>query len=323
MNGIDWASGDVVLACQLLCAGTLAAHLLILRPRGARKDLLLDARIVQDELDLAERLGHVAAENVETIAVQQVLRRIRQNPRSAGLVLERIPALASTAARNSSITPTDVEYLGGALDRLSDAAQRYLRGAWPRAGALSAVMVAAPARDLHRKALHQNEKDQDAIDLAKIEVAEADVDDADLDDADGDGDDMDLDDLELDDADLDDADSSSSAEMLDLSDEEFAELFGDDLNYEAAGDATTKTSAVHLNGPRAASDLEPAPAPADLPSDAGAPAWLDLVKAETPRRTSGLGLADRHARPYRPARPSGHSSARRVEQLDRSSVLPR
>jgi hypothetical protein len=144
-GAVDWAGPDVVLACQLVSAAALTVHLLILRPRAARRDLLLDARIVQDELDLAERLGHVTAANPETLALQQLLRRVRQNPRSARLVLDRIPALSRAAQQGSP--PMHVEYLTGALDRLGDAAQRYLRGAWPRGGTLSAE-PAGPVVDL-------------------------------------------------------------------------------------------------------------------------------------------------------------------------------
>jgi len=142
MTAVAWSSADVVLAGQLVSAAALAVHLLILRPRAARRDLLLDARIVQDELDLAERLGQVCAASPETLALQQLLRRVRQNPRSAALVLDRIPALARATQRGS--VQTHVEYVGGALDRLGDAGQRYLRGAWPRAGALSAGPPVTP-----------------------------------------------------------------------------------------------------------------------------------------------------------------------------------
>ena len=133
MSGVHWTSADVVLAGQLVSATALAVHLLILRPRAAGQNLLLDARIMQDELDLAERLGHVSSTNLETIALQQLLRRIRRNPGSAGLVLERIPELAQAAEFDSR--PTEAEYLLGALDRLNDAGRRYLRAAWPRATA--------------------------------------------------------------------------------------------------------------------------------------------------------------------------------------------
>jgi hypothetical protein len=137
MNFPDLTDTGLVAAGQLGTALALAVHLLYLRPRAARRDLVLDARLIQDELELAERAGHVTG--AEYVAVQQLLQRVGQNPRSAQLVLTRIPWL-----RQDVVTGTpqpDVEYLTGALDRLGDAGERYLRVAWPRAGALVGLPV--------------------------------------------------------------------------------------------------------------------------------------------------------------------------------------
>jgi hypothetical protein len=294
MSGIDWGSADVVLACQLLTAGTLAVHLLVLRPRGAKQDLLLDARIVQDELDLAERLGQISANSVEAIATQQLLRRIRQNPRSAGLVLERIPELALAA--RASIGPTDIEYLGGGLDRLSDAVHRYLRGAWPRAGVLSATAASAstPVWSLAEPELDQNEPDPyNPADVLYL------IEDKDLTDQKEPADDKepahhDPDEVEPAHSEIDSRDDKAVHDTADHDEEEDEDVFLD------------------------ADEITVPP----ISEDDWAPSWVDLVRVETPRRSSGTGTADRHARPYRPALSTGHPS-RRAEPVDRSSVLPR
>jgi hypothetical protein len=307
VNGIDWGGPDVVLACQLICATTLSAHLLILRPRAARRDLLFDARVVQDELDLAERLGHVDPLNVETIAVQQLLRRVRQNPRSAGLVLARIPALARSAAH--STRRTDVEYLGGALDRLSDAAQRYLRGAWPRAGTLSTTVRAIPPTvwdDGRQLDLDDADPYPSADELYLIEDDEG----LDFDDAF---------DAEFD-AEFEDDDDESADEHLVAQLDENLDV---DLDSDLDVSEPAWTAAEEQARPPRRDAPGPVPITVQLSEASGSPAWVDLVQAETPRRNAGLGLADRHARPYRPARSSGHSAARRIEQPDHSSVLPR
>jgi hypothetical protein len=285
MNGVDWAGADVVLACQLVSATALAAHLLILRPRAAAQDLLLDARIIQDELDLAERLGHITSNNLETIALQQLLRRIRQNPSSASLVLERIPTLAQALDYRSR--PAEAEYLIGALDRLSDASRRYLRGAWPRAGVRSARLPLVPTQ--HRDPVEigylQDDQlsDDDLNAIAGLGVDDSDIVDVDVVDV------VDVDEIGADD--FDDAEATDEQPDRDR-----------DSN---SGSGSGSGSGSKRSGSE------------------WTPTWVDLVRAETPRRNSSLGQADRHARPYRPARPSAHASSRRLEQLDRSSVLPR
>jgi hypothetical protein len=288
MSGVDWAGTDTVLASQLVIAAALAVHLLILRPRAARADLLLDVRIIQDELELAGRLGHVAEVSVEIVAVQQLLRRVQQNPRSAGLVLERIPALAQTARHGSR--PTDAEYLGGALDRLSDAGQRYLRGAWPRAGALSAAITVPTAA---------HGADEPVRDQASVHPEDDDL-------ADEFGDEYDDDrgaDLEL-----------SPDLELDSDPEHDSDLDGDETGWTAIDEQARHASR---------DAFAPAPTTVDLSEPEWTPAWMDLVLAEGPSRTSESGQSDRHARPFRPSRSSNHSSARKSERLDRSSVLPR
>ena len=349
MNPVDWAGGDAVLTCQLVSAAALAAHLLILRPRAASRDLLLDAGIVQDELDLAERLGHISSTDVETIALQQLLCRVRRNPGSTGLVLARIPALArSVGYRTGS---AEAEYLLGALDRLSDAGRRYLRTAWPRTGTLAAAMTSAPAigRDLEPDLEPVRYLDDDldfADDVRSYDVRSYDVrtdealvddattdaggrDDATTDAGNGDdarvdavsasdaGDDLDHYDARRDLSDLDQAPPSEPARKATLRADADRSAAGAGKNPGAPSDHELD----RYSGSRAGRDGEPADP--ELSEPDGAPAWVDLVRAETPRRNSGLGQADRHARPYRPARSSGHAASRRIEQPDRSSVLPR
>jgi hypothetical protein len=301
MSGIDWGSTDTVLASQLVIATALAVHLLILRPRAARADLLLDAQIIQDELELAVRLGNVTEVSVEIVATQQLLRRVQQNPRSAGLVLERIPALAQTARQGPR--PTDVEYLSGALDRLSDAGQRYLRGAWPRAGALPPPIAVATA---------VRETDEPIRDQANVHLEDDD------DFVEEFGDEYDEDapeqsptvrgtergvDLELH-QDLD----------PDPDPEHDSELDGDEPAWTAIDEQVRRASRDAFS---------PTPATVDLSEPEWTPAWMDLVLAESSPRTSDSGQSDRHARPFRPSRSSNHSSARKSERLDRSTVLPR
>jgi hypothetical protein len=306
MTTIDWSSADVVLAGQLISAAALAVHLLILRPRAARRDLLLDARIVQDELDLAERLGHVSSINPETLALQQLLRRIRQNPRSAALVLDRIPALARATQRGSQ--QTHVEYVGGALDRLGDAGQRYLRGAWPRAGALSA----GPPDELPPENYPVEGELRSRPDIGFP--------------TDDDEDDWD-DDL---DAGLDYDDDTDEPDEKDDSPDEKDEFDPDELPWPAAED---RSMAGRNLGPREV-DLTDYPDDRSRRDDrnelgqrddpAWSPAWVDLVRAESAERVSaGRAGHDRHSRPFRPARSSTRATNRPGEPVDRSSVLPR
>jgi hypothetical protein len=323
MNPVDWASGDVVLTCQLVSATALAVHLLVLRPRAASRDLQLDARIVHDELDLAERLGHVSSTDVETIALQQLLCRVRRNPGSAGLVLGRIPALArSVGYRNRS---AEAEYILGALDRLSDAGRRYLRTAWPRTGALSAAMASSPAllREMEPARYLDDDIDFDGSDFDDIvSVDHVSIDDADLDVTDLTAADLKASDLngsDPKDADLNGTDNSEDVERTDSRSEKMGpgQAPPSEPNPPADRNAAVRLDLDSEQNSGRRSDRE-----SDSEPDY-APAWVDLVRAETPRRNSSLGTADRHARPYRPARSSGHAASRRIEQPDRSSVLPR
>jgi hypothetical protein len=319
MSEIDWAGGDVVLACQLLTAATLAVQLLVLRPRRARHDLLLDARIIQDELDLAERLGHISATNVEIVAMQQLLCRVRQNPQSVGLVLERIPFLALAVGHDTG--PVEAEYVGGALDRLSDAAQRYLCGAWPRAATLSAIgtgrSIAVPHPETDRADLRPEVDGQahDSRDEERADVIQLPDDDLDSEFEDELDEDLDSD-LEVDDP--------GNLDMMDDLDDD--ELRDDDRDLDDDLDDEFTVYLDHRLTPERSPDRDTADA-ADRPGSGQGPtqlpAWVELVRTETPRRTSALGQADRHARPFRPARSTAHSSANRIDPIDRSSVLPR
>jgi uncharacterized protein YjbI with pentapeptide repeats len=293
----------------------------------------LDARIVHDELDLAERLGHVSSTDVETIALQQLLCRVRRNPGSAGLVLARIPALArSVGYRNRS---AEAEYLLGALDRLSDAGRRYLRTAWPRTGALSAAMASPPAllREMEPARYLDDDIDFDGSDFDDIvSVDHVSIDDTDLDVTDLTAADLKASDFNgtdfngsglngsgPKDADLNGTDSSEDVEANDSRSEKMGpgQAPPSEPNPPADRNATVRLDLDSEPNSGRRSDRESDPEP-DY-----APAWVDLVRAETPRRNSSLGTADRHARPYRPARSSGHAASRRIEQPDRSSVLPR
>ncbi|HST85601.1 MAG TPA: hypothetical protein VLL08_27935 [Kineosporiaceae bacterium] len=313
MNPVGWTSGDVVLTCQLVSATALAVHLLVLRPRAASQDLRLDARIIHDELDLAERLGHVSSTDVETIALQQLLCRVRRNPSSAGLVLARIPALARSVGYRSR--PVEAEYLLGALDRLSDAGRRYLRTAWPRTGSLSAAMTSTPAMLRERELRYLD----DDIDFAGSDFAGSDFDDV------VSVDQVSVDDAELDVPDLNGSDSRADTEQDDARNEttDLGKAPGSESDLAPDRNATVRLDLDTDRNSGRRSDRDGEQAEVELSEPDDAPAWVDLVRAETPRRNSGLGLADRHARPYRPARSSGHAASRRIEQPDRSSVLPR
>jgi hypothetical protein len=357
MNGVDLSTGDIALVCQLVSAAALGVHLLVLRPRAARRDLTLEAQIVQDELELGVRLGQVSPVARETLALQQILRRIRYDPRSVGMVMDRITLLSQTAHER---TPqTHIECIRGALDRVGDAGQRYLRGAWPRAG------MPSPRPASRSYGLEEIEDLDDLDDVNTVDDRDRDgtadvvLDLADIDDIDHhvehvahrvdarrvdtqrvdavvaadivvSGNTLSAESSSPDDG----AGSGISEQSNDFDDVKETAAEASDASADDDSGAEDEIDAEPREPVRSADEddlrqtLAPDAANVDLTDDPDrTTAWVDLVQAENVGPVAGSPeRPHRHSRPFRPGRSSSHIAERPVgqaEPLDRSTVLPR
>jgi hypothetical protein len=344
VSGLDLGTGDIALLCQLVSAAALGVHLLVLRPRAARRDLVLDARIVQDELELDARLGQVSPTAPETLALQQILRRLQHDPRSAGMVAERITLLSQTGRQRSP--QPHAESLRGALDRLEDAGARYLRGAWPRAG------MPAPRPATRSYGLEEIEDldDQDEVktvdDRGRDGTADVVLDLSEVDHLADDAGEQSGEQWGEQSRPADEADAadeggtrvahgggpSGNADAPEHgADEPTPELhlqieseiesgIGSPLGSEltvGSGSATEDDSRESVRAGIGSTDLDGTDEP-DRPT-----AWVDLVRAENAGPVAGSGdRHDRHSRPFRPGRSSTRPSDRPAEPVDRPTVLP-
>jgi hypothetical protein len=136
MTNLTWDGATLATGGQMLIAAALAVQILVLRPRAARQNLALSARIIGDDVTLDQNHGLLPVEDARVERVHQLLKRLTQDPATAKSVL--IAADAEVAAASELETRHAVETLDrirmdAYLTRLADACSRYLHDAWPLA----------------------------------------------------------------------------------------------------------------------------------------------------------------------------------------------
>jgi hypothetical protein len=152
MTNLTWDAETLAAGGQLLIAAALVGHLLVLRPRAARENLALSARVIGDDITLDQNHDLLPVEDPDVERVRQLLNRIAQDPSTAKNVLlvaeaglTPQPDFSETGYRERTLrSDLDRIRLDANLTRLADACTRYLHDAWPLAG------VAQRARHAHR-----------------------------------------------------------------------------------------------------------------------------------------------------------------------------
>ena len=87
MSALTWDAGTLATGGQLLMAATIAVHLLVVRPRAARENLALSARIIGDDVTLDQNHGLLPIRDPEVERVRQLVARVVQDPTTAKNVL--------------------------------------------------------------------------------------------------------------------------------------------------------------------------------------------------------------------------------------------
>lgn len=184
-----WDAETLATGAQLLLAATIAVHLLVVRPRAARENLALAARVIGDDVTLDQNHGLLPVRDTGVERVRQLVARVVHDPATAKSVL--LAAGADLASRPAEEEP-DVDRIRveAYLTRLSDACTRYQHDAWPLNGAAQRArhafrpspgpLASSPAEaDEERFAEHDEPVVEEApavIDLAEVEPRHIDLD---------------------------------------------------------------------------------------------------------------------------------------------------
>ena len=131
MSALTWDAGTLATGGQLLMAATIAVHLLVVRPRAARENLALSARIIGDDVTLDQNHGLLPIRDPEVERVRQLVARVVQDPTTAKNVLLGAEAELAADPGAPGLPTVDRIRVEAYLTRLADACSRYQHDAWP------------------------------------------------------------------------------------------------------------------------------------------------------------------------------------------------
>ena len=193
MNGLIWDAETLATGAQLLLAATIGVHVLVVRPRAARENLALTAKIIGDDVTLDQNHGLLPVRDADVERVRQLLGRVVQDPATAKNV--SLAADAELASTDSDAVSVDRIRIEAYLTRLAAACARYQHDAWPLNGATqlarhafrpSAGPLAAPPVETEEPVVEAADETpgeatagtvDEVIDLAATEPRRMDLDD--------------------------------------------------------------------------------------------------------------------------------------------------